>query len=248
MEGRSNQRYVNSMFDFIDAMKYIESSIDISAKLEQAIAEYGLTSFAISGIPLPTEDIAPYVLLNGWPADWFERYVSQNYVQVDPVIRHARVTDDVFIWSELLRANPPLHQARKLMQEASDFGMRDGLSVPLHLTGGLQAIVTFGGENIDIPPELRGILQLIAIYAHNRLRTLLANSKPLGPRAIPDVTPHERDVIFWCAEGKTNWEIAQILGRSENTVKHQLHNAQRKYNCCTRSQLIAESIRSGLIR
>ncbi|MGV1819852.1 LuxR C-terminal-related transcriptional regulator [Agrobacterium sp. CG160-95] len=123
-----------------------------------------------------------------------------------------------------------------------------GYSVPLHMPGALQAIVTFGAEKIDLSTEAKGILHIVAIYAHNRLRALLEQQSGAGRKNAPYITQHERDVIRWCAEGKTNWEIGQILGRSEKTVQHELHNAQRKMNCVNRAQLVAEAIRIGIIR
>ncbi len=248
MEQRCSRASTNVMFDFIEAMKHAETSCAVLRELELFMAEFGLTSFSISGIPKQTETVTPYVLLNGWPAEWFERYVLKQYVHVDPVIYHAKTSDEVFVWSEALDKRLLSPRARKLMNEASDFGMMDGVSVPLHLIGGLQAIVTFGAEKVDLPREVRGILQLVAIYAHNRLRSFSNKTGENRQKKTPLVTTHERDVIYWCAEGKTNWEIGQILGRSENTVQHQLHNAQRKFDCVNRSQLIAEAIRTGLIR
>ncbi|WP_320197391.1 helix-turn-helix transcriptional regulator [Agrobacterium sp. rho-13.3] len=236
------------MFDFIGAMKQAKTSDAILSELALVMAEFGLTSFAISGIPLPGENIAPYVLLNGWPTEWYERYVSQHYVHIDPIIYQARTSDDVFVWSEVINKHSVTPRARKLMDEAADYKMFDGFTVPLHLAGGLQAIVTFGAEMIELPYESRGILQLVAIYAHNRLRSLSSNTKGNRQKTIAMVTAHERDVIYWCAEGKTTWEIGQILGRSQNTVQHQLHSAQRKFDCVNRSQMIAEAFRAGLIR
>lgn len=248
MEKRCSRTSTNIMFGFIEAMKHTETSWAVVRELELVMAEFGLTSFAISGIPRQSETVTPHVLLNGWPTEWFERYVSQQYVHFDPVIYQAKTSDEVFVWSEVFDKRLTSPRARKLMNEASDFGMKDGVSVPLHLMGGLQAIVTFGAEKVDLPHEFRGILQLVAIYAHNRLRSFSKKNDENRKRKMPLVTTHERDVIYWCAEGKTNWEIGQILGRSENTVQHQLHNAQRKFDCVNRSQLIAEAIRTGLIR
>ncbi|MBA3652161.1 MAG: helix-turn-helix transcriptional regulator [Chthoniobacterales bacterium] len=33
------------------------------------------------------------------------------------------------------------------------------------------------------------------------------------------MTPREREVLHWLAEGKSNWETAQILECTEETVK-----------------------------
>ncbi|MGV1951053.1 helix-turn-helix transcriptional regulator [Agrobacterium vitis] len=249
MNFNGNAQAANLMFDFITSINYLNNPSEVMSKINSVATALGFESFAISGIPLPNENIDPYVLLNSWPEEWFDRYVAEKYVHVDPVIYRAKTSDDAFIWSEVLESRPLNPEARRLVNEASEFRMRDGFCVPLHLTGGFQALVTFaGGGKIDLAPELRGVLQIIAIYAHNRIRLLLPSRKSHKTSSITNVTLHERDVIQWCAEGKTNWEIGVILGRSEKTVQHELHNAQRKLNCVNRAQLVAEAIRVGVIR
>ena len=42
------------------------------------------------------------------------------------------------------------------------------------------------------------------------------------------LTPREREIMEWVSEGKTNWEIACILGCVEQTVKKHLQNIYRK--------------------
>ena len=236
------------MFDFITQMRSVESADGILDELKKVVDFFGLDSCAVSGIPLPGEKIDPYILLSGWPEEWLARYMAQNYVHVDPIIYQTKTSDDAFVWSERLKELPINRAAKKMMGEATDFRMLDGFSVPIHMPGGLQAIVTFGAEKVDLSTEARGVLHIIAIYAHNRLRSIITNTPGLPRQPTAKVTAHELDVIYWCAEGKTNWEIGQILGRSEKTVQHELSAAQKKLNCVNRAQLIAEAIRIGLIR
>ncbi|NSY44980.1 helix-turn-helix transcriptional regulator [Agrobacterium tumefaciens] len=248
MNTHDRQQAANVMFDFITSMTAANTADAIIKDLSRVSNTFGLDCFAISGIPLPDEKIDRYVLLSAWPKGWFERYVSEDYVHIDPVIYQSKISDSAFVWSEEFGGRPIRREARKLMNEATEFRMFDGYSVPLHMPGALQAIVTFGAEKIDLSTEAKGILHIVAIYAHNRLRALLEQQTSKGKKDTPYITQHERDVIRWCAEGKTNWEIGQILSRSEKTVQHELHNAQRKMNCVNRAQLIAEAIRTGLIR
>jgi DNA-binding CsgD family transcriptional regulator len=42
------------------------------------------------------------------------------------------------------------------------------------------------------------------------------------------LTPREREIMQWVSAGKTNWEIARILGCVEQTVKKHLQNIYRK--------------------
>jgi len=42
------------------------------------------------------------------------------------------------------------------------------------------------------------------------------------------LTTREQEVLQWVSEGKSNWETAQIIGCSENTVKKHLQRAYKK--------------------
>jgi LuxR family quorum sensing-dependent transcriptional regulator len=242
------QATANAMFDFITESSQARNNDAVLASLDKAARAFGMDCYAISGIPLPNERIDPYFMLNAWPDGWFERYVQQNYVHVDPVIYRTKMSNEAFVWSEALADQPLSRSAKRVMNEATEFGMLDGYSVPLHSVGGFQAIVTFGAKKVDLSSEQRGALHIVSIYAHNRVRAFMSESSERSAAAAAKVTPREREVILWCSAGKTNWEIGQILGISEKTVQHEIASASRKLNSVNRAQLIAESIRLGLIR
>lgn len=54
-------------------------------------------------------------------------------------------------------------------------------------------------------------------------------------------TDAERDALRWLREGKTNWEIAQILGKSEFTVKNQIAKMLAKTQLNNRHELCGHS-------
>lgn len=45
--------------------------------------------------------------------------------------------------------------------------------------------------------------------------------------SLADLTPREREVLHWLAEGKSNGEIAVIIGCSEATVKKHRYRIYR---------------------
>jgi DNA-binding CsgD family transcriptional regulator len=49
-----------------------------------------------------------------------------------------------------------------------------------------------------------------------------------GPLQSLGLTEREAEVLLWVAQGKTNAEIALILGAAENTVKKHLQNIFEK--------------------
>ncbi len=58
------------------------------------------------------------------------------------------------------------------------------------------------------------------------------------PAAEPaGLTEREQQIGHWVAQGKSNWEIAAILGISENTVKTHVANLLRKQGLTSRADL-----------
>ncbi|MBL0371356.1 LuxR family transcriptional regulator [Rhizobium sp. KVB221] len=238
----------NMMFDFIQTLEEIGSEDQAFAELRKVTDFFGLDSFAISGIPEPNEKMDPYVLLNGWPEEWANRYLQNQYFRIDPVIQRTLLSDNAFVWSDALQNMTVDKRGMSFMQEAMDFKFNNGFSVPIHSIMGFRAIVTYASDRVDLSQEARGALHMISIYAHNKIKELKSGGKGGLMQRIINLTPREKECISWCSEGKTAWEISAILGISERTVSHILENAQRKMNTTNRTQLVAESLRAGLIR
>lgn len=62
------------------------------------------------------------------------------------------------------------------------------------------------------------------------------------------LTPREREVLLWCAYGKTSWEIGQILGCKESTINFHIGNLLRKLAVNTRVGAVIKAIRYGLLK
>ncbi len=56
-------------------------------------------------------------------------------------------------------------------------------------------------------------------------------------RIVSMLSPAERQIIGWLKFGKTNYEVAQILGKSEYTIKTQIHKALIKTGAVNRTAL-----------
>jgi len=58
------------------------------------------------------------------------------------------------------------------------------------------------------------------------------------------ITRREADVLYWVSQGKTDWEIAQILSISERTVNKHLEQIYRKLGVNNRTSASAEAIQA----
>ncbi len=66
-------------------------------------------------------------------------------------------------------------------------------------------------------------------------------------KVVGVLTQREREVLAWVSAGKSNPEIAIIMGISPWTVKIHAANVYRKLNVCSRGQAVAKAISMRLI-
>jgi LuxR family transcriptional regulator, quorum-sensing system regulator BjaR1 len=235
-------------FDIVDKIDSASGLDQIIGILSSAGNSFGYENFSIAGLPMPGETIDPYIMVCGWPDEWSTRYREQNYVHGDPVIRQVRQANKPFMW-----ADAPLETgdvaAKKILNEAAEFGLVEGFAVPIYTTHGFQAIVTFGANELQLDKSEQAALHLVAIYAHQAIRSLLPNSGRGDGfwKLEKQLSLREIECMKWTAAGKTAYEISIITGLSDRTVEHYIASSLRKLNATNRVQAVAEAIRHRVI-
>jgi LuxR family transcriptional regulator, quorum-sensing system regulator BjaR1 len=237
--------YAKMAFDLIDQLDRFTTIEQVMGRFSNALSDFGYTSFLITGVPEPPQRLDPYVLLNGWPKGWTEHYNKSNYYRDDPVAAWCRRTVNPFEWSEVPIDATRAPKAAEVMRAARDFGMKKGFLVPIMRGSGFQACVTMAGERPDYEPAAKRTLHLISMYAHARCAALLGYG-PDGHRRHA-LTAREREVLAWTAEGKSSWEIGEILGLSERTVNWHAEQAKKKLDAVNRTQAVIKALRLGEI-
>lgn len=93
-------------------------------------------------------------------------------------------------------------------------------------------------------------LEILVPYLQATLSRVLAEEGPIGRVATVGtaVTAREGEVLQWVMEGKTNREIADILGLSPLTVKNHMQKIMKKLAVQNRSQAVVRVISLGVIR
>ena len=109
----------------------------------------------------------------------------------------------------------------------------------------------------DSPPDtlISGIATvargdaLLAPSVTRRLITEFARRPPQGaPRALPDLTPRETEVLIQVARGLSNREIASQLFLGEATIKTYVGNILTKLGCRDRVQAVVAAYEAGLVQ
>ncbi|MFC5489788.1 LuxR family transcriptional regulator [Dokdonella soli] len=191
-------------------------------------------------------------MLGGYPADWVRHYFASGYLHIDPVIAHCQAHATPFLWPSSQRASVRCTDRRStsvdcMFQEASEFGLKSGLSIPIHGLGCSWGLVSFASSTDMTADDVRTMTPQLHLLAHgiHEAGHRYAHDAALPP--LPHLTDRELECLHWVAAGKTSWEIGRLLGVAERTVVFHLQNATRKLGVSGRQAAIARSIVLGLI-
>ena len=207
-----------------------------------AFAAFGFETLILTGLPTPGQLFEQAVLAKRWPSEWFEIYARNDYINADPVARLSRETLNPFQWTEAPYEPEREPRAVEVIQRARDFNMIEGFVVPIHGRT-FDAAVSLGGTHLDLNPYSKPAIHLMAMYGFDRVRLLLDPSR----LRRSDLTGRERETLAWASQGKSAWEIGEILGISQRTVEEHLAAAGRKLGAVNRVHAVAIGIRERVI-
>lgn len=230
---------------------WLEQAVDaqgIEACLLAYAARFGLTALFAGWVPAldtTARDIPSKILFQKFPTEWAARYNERDYVFRDPVVQRLQSDRNLFSWADAYSSCPSSSDVKLIRGEASEFGLADGLVVPIQSVDGAHAAFSFGGERPQISVEDAAALAFVTNFAAGHLLTIVSRRK-VGEHT--KLTPREVDCLIWSAEGKTDWEISKILGISRSTVLKHIASAREKLGAMNKTHAVAMAIRSKFVR
>ncbi|MES0101054.1 LuxR family transcriptional regulator [Mesorhizobium sp. M0019] len=216
------------------------SAAEIIRQLRKSIERHGYAACLVTELPRQdTGSLDGHILVNGWPQEWYDHYRAVGHYRHDPCVALCRGAIGPFLWRD---ANHGLtnSNARKVMDEAREFGLCDGICIPIQDAFGDPACVTVAGNEIDLAPTVRCTIHALARHAYSAAERLVGNSRR---RPRQKLSQREREILQWVAGGKTAWEVSRILGISENTVTTHLRNIKQKLSTANVVHAIVEAFR-----
>lgn len=238
---------LDDTLQLIRDFQYCSSLDGVRLRLLKIAGKYGLHAVMAGSVPdsSATDDVEGNVLFFEWPVEWFDRYLRMNYVASDPVVLQAMANREPFLWSDAARIFGRGRTAGRVIGDASEFRLRDGLAFPLTTLEGVIVLVSLGGEKFESSPAEKGVLSLVVTYALGRALQLATTGE--GRVKAHRLSDRETECLRWAALGKSEWEISCILGISEHTAERHLLNAKHRLGAANRVQAVAEAIRLGII-
>lgn len=231
--------------DYLASLQSIDSLDALRDALIETSARLGCRYFALSQHVdfLRAPDSA--LRLHNYPEAWEHWFDSRGLGVSDPIHRASHVTAFGFRWAAVSGLINLTKTDQVVLSEAYAHGIGDGFTVPGNVPGETLGSCSFAARaGDDLRKEIIPFAQLAGQLLFETGRRL-AIKRPM-PDA-PALTDRQVECIMWVGRGKTDWEIAQILGVSHTTVIEHLRNARERYDASTRSMLTVRALYDGAV-
>ncbi len=175
---------------------------------------------------------------------WLYAYCKNEFATVDPVLQSLLSTFQTQTWKQTYSTASSPKQF-EFIEEACSFGLTHGITTGmLEPDRGFATFFSFAGGDPKGPQRFSRLLEYLLPYLHP---VLMANTHtPLSNR-VKGLSSREMTVLLWMKEGKTNWEIARIVGLTERTVRFHIEGIFMKLDVSSRTQAVAVAMEHGLL-
>lgn len=224
----------------------ISSIAHTQGMLKQALAELtpelGFDCYAY----LKVQPIGSFAVSN-YPLEWQMRYLAQRYTKIDPVVLTARSVMRAFTWAAESQRRVASKRLRRFNLEATDFGLKSGISIPVRTAFGHMSMLTLASNKPSLSLE-RDIDQLAAVTAVSLLHAKLEQQDAAPTASTPvELTVKQATCLRWSAEGKSMRDIADLENLSFGTVNFHLNNARKALDAGSLIQASALATKIKLI-
>lgn len=238
------------MVELSQLMKLVDSKSEVawSSALFDIADTLGFESVMYAALPSKHANLETSFLHSNYSAKWRHHYEAEKLHYVDPTVRHCMSSVLPLVWEPEAFVQEQQHA---LYEEASHFGIRSGITLPMHGCNGEAGLISFA---TDILPGKRfdervmhfmADLSLVRDYAfQSSLKYLVAHG---SAEPIPHLTKREMEVLKWVMAGKSSWEISRITDCAEATVNFHISNIRQKFNVNTRQQALVKAIALGIL-
>lgn len=191
-------------------------------------------------------------ILTNYPDQWMKLYSEQNKQRTDPVVSYIIAKNAPIYWSHLMTLDQfQTIEQKLLMQQAAQHGLVNGLSVPIHSASGDIAVLslaidTEGEEGLRLLDGALPYANVFAMHLFERYVAVLEDEYLVEKKVT--LSERQKQCLFWACEGKTTWEISQILAIKERTVEFHLNNATKELGASNRQHAVSIASKKGLIQ
>jgi LuxR family transcriptional regulator, quorum-sensing system regulator CciR len=225
--------------DFARAASAATSIVELDALLGDTARALGCNHYTLAHHSVAKND--GLVRLGNYPEAWVETLYKNRYIHIDPILTACHSTAVGFRWSEVGQLITLSSTQREILALAAKAGLEEGFTVPIHLPGSISGSCSFAlAPGRKFHQAMVPAMQYVACFGFEAARRLV--KADCETREANLLTPRQLDCVMQVARGKSDWESAQLLGISAQTVHQHIEAAKRKFGVATRTQLVVKAL------
>lgn len=233
---------------FCSACRGLSEPSHVLAKLDKIRERLGVVNVISAWLPSRRDRLAHHIRLHGCNSAWLDSYDSNDFVHVDPVMKHLRTTTFPFLWSQTLNRAEWNEAEERVMFHARNFGMHDGYTVPFWGPQMRLAFISFGTDGRSLAGFERDALDFVAMRLNNWLSENTDERPPVQLKAADHpLSPQEIETLHLLMKGNNYKQIAYLSGLSTRTVEGYVATAVRKLKAHNRTEAILRALELGYI-
>lgn len=240
-------------------LDFIERAIGDVEAATSLDALHGVMVTAAQGIGFQHAALARHVhvpsglmqpdIVSNYPQRWQELFKRRDYGLASPVLAACQRHGGAIRWMDLENIIPLTRIQREYLQEARKLGLASGCTIASHMPDMPTVSAHFVvANNADLKSRPFLLAILLGTAAGQRARNLWRVQLPDAAAETGErLSPRQVDCIKLVARGMTSWEIATVLGISDQTVSEYLTDARRRLAVSNRAQLVLKALKQGYI-
>ena len=211
--------------------------------LQKETVRLGLQNVSwVIKLPIPVGENR-VVTFDNYSAAWRQHYFEQDYLSVDPTIKHGLISMQPIEWSTSLQTAP------EFWEDARSYGLREGIAQSMWDRHGCCSMLSLSRDGMEFTrdelthkmPQISWLAQL----AHTGMTRLILPKEV--PETAADLSNREKEALKLAAAGLTSQDIADRLKLTKRTADFHIENARGKLGAENRTDAVVRAIVLGLI-
>lgn len=151
-----------------------------------------------------------------------------------------------FWFSEIVPALRLAGKQQELHEAVLAYGYNDVFIIPIHGPGSVQGVVTLATRRaLTLGPADRTVVEMMSRAVWERCRT--AEGSGVSEPARVQLSPRELECLQWAAAGKSDFDIAALVGIKPATAHFHIEQAKKRFGVKTRVEAVAVGVLHGMI-
>ncbi|MBB4398537.1 LuxR family transcriptional regulator [Bradyrhizobium sp. ERR14] len=180
-----------------------------------------------------------------FPPGYLDNYKAMQWDRIDPVVQKIHYARGSFRWSDTCDPKQISRTDRDFFESCRELGVHSGITIPMRGPARETDLISLSFREKGAPAdEKTGFVYMVCVQYWLKYCELADGRRSLDA----GLTAQEVECLKWCKEGKTNWEIGEILSISQKTVEFHVGNTMKKLGASNRITAVIMGIKSGIIQ